>query len=196
MDRDGFKRLISRLISEAPKIAPSITNFDTDKKAGRVTDENLDHQRAKTWQIEADTVLQELQIPYGAAFYKLNGEHVLDKQREYHSTSVMILWTVQKLRTALDLLDSEVATMGVGPPVRQGAPIQFSPIEAEGETAPKAGSSLEAPEKVTISWLLRHVPVSVWLGGLVLLGSAFALGVRMADVPAFRVFLKALSGEH
>ena len=43
---------------------------------------------------------------------------------------------------------------------------------------------LPLPDKVTLSWLVRHVPVSFWLWLLALLTTAFAVGVKLAPLLA------------
>lgn len=45
-----------------------------------------------------------------------------------------------------------------------------------------AGDGLELPAKVTLSWLVRHVPISFWLWLIGIGGAAFAAGVKAAPL--------------
>ncbi len=59
---------------------------------------------------------------------------------------------------------------------------------------PRHGSSLPLPEKVTIAWLVRHVPVQLWSGFALLVLAVFALGVRVGMVPQAAGWLAPLMG--
>jgi hypothetical protein len=67
--------VLERLISEAGKIAPSISNFAESKNYGKVTDEALDTQNFLRWEIEARAVMQTLAETYGSAFKELYVEY-------------------------------------------------------------------------------------------------------------------------
>lgn len=46
---------------------------------------------------------------------------------------------------------------------------------------PAARREPELPEKVTLSWLVKHVPISLWIWFTSLLAAALALGVKVAE---------------
>jgi hypothetical protein len=48
--------------------------------------------------------------------------------------------------------------------------------ESRTEIAP---APLQLPEKVTMAWAWRNVPVSVWMGGLSILAGVFTLGYQI-----------------
>lgn len=60
--------------------------------------------------------------------------------------------------------------------------------QEEEQTEIKAGDSLplEPPEKVTIPWLLKHVPVMLWITFFGLLVAAYSFGVKTSDIPLVR----------
>jgi hypothetical protein len=188
------KDLIRRLLSEAPKIAPSIARNERDKPCAFVTDERLDRQSVQRWELETTAVLRMLSQRFGSVFDDLFHRYMEESASQNQDDSLKVLWAKQSLTTALELLDSQVVQIAVGAEMRAGASVHpVMPGEAPTST-PKVESLLEWPEKVTIRWLLRHVPVGVWAWGGVLLLAAFGLGVRMSDVPAFRALLKTLGG--
>jgi len=46
--------------------------------------------------------------------------------------------------------------------------------------ADAVNQSLAPPEQVTLAWLYRHVPVSLWVAFVALLAAAFITGVAVA----------------
>ena len=67
--------------------------------------------------------------------------------------------------------DHAEATLNV-----QSDSAQAHALEAAGQSAGPI-----APEKVTIAWLVRHVPAHHWIAAAMLLVSAFSLGIAVAD---------------
>lgn len=68
-----------------------------------------------------------------------------------------------------------------------------SAARGESKTTPKK-VPLTAPAKVTLAWLLHHLPltfVAIYVGSLL---AAFALGVRVAHVPAIARMVSPPSG--
>lgn len=63
-----------------------------------------------------------------------------------------------------------------------------SPRQAPGSTQ----AELSLPEKVTIAWAVRHVPLSAWLYLADIIGSAFIAGATVTQLPAVRSLLPAL----
>jgi len=63
----------------------------------------------------------------------------------------------------------------------------LSPDQPESTVAPcTTCGELSPPEKVTLPWLFRHVPVNLWLAALSLLAAAFAAGVHASRFPIVR----------
>jgi len=62
--------------------------------------------------------------------------------------------------------------------------------EVKGVSVPsvddKTKPELVSPEKVTIPWLLRHVPISLWLAAAGLLIGAFVAGVKASSLTIIR----------
>ena len=48
-------------------------------------------------------------------------------------------------------------------------------------TAPRQDKPLALPEKVSLKWLLDHVPLGIWIGAVSVLGTAYSLGVASAN---------------
>lgn len=66
---------------------------------------------------------------------------------------------------------------------------QFTMERPAREAAAKTQTELLLPEKVTIAWAVRHVPLSWWwyLAGII--GSAFIFGATVSRLPSVRAFL-------
>jgi len=110
MDRDVAKKLLGRLITEAQVVAPAMA--EPDGTYDHDPDEGLDRRRAERWQIEANDVLRDLaHNSNGLAFSDLYSLHVKTISR-IHSVSVKIHRTMEKLVTALELIDSQAAHVG------------------------------------------------------------------------------------
>lgn len=163
VDKDEVRRELRRLIDEAPKIAPSITRCD-GRNYGAVTDDGFDPQKAQRWEVEATSTLQYLACTRIQAFALLNGQYYEKRAQapQNHSRSIFIHQAVQCLTTAIELLDSAVVE-----------------VVLPQETVARA--DLDAPQKVTIPWLLKHVPVTLWLTAIGLLAASFLLGIRAAE---------------
>jgi hypothetical protein len=58
--------------------------------------------------------------------------------------------------------------------------------EVNKEPEKRRESMLSPPDKVTLVWLVRHVPISLWLIAFGLLASAFALGLKAGAWPWLR----------
>jgi hypothetical protein len=187
MDRNVAKKLLERLIAEASVIAPSIVHFKPDGTYDRDPDKGLDHRRAERWQIEADHVLRDLahDSSYGLAFSDLHHRHVNAISR-LNPTAVNIYRTTQRLVTALELIDSQVARTGTR-------------TSAESAARPVVKPKLDFPEKVTPHWLAQYVPAKYWItaGAIVLglMGSSFLAGYKLAGVQSFRDIMTAFGLE-
>jgi hypothetical protein len=57
--------------------------------------------------------------------------------------------------------------------------------EPKKKTKAESVTELKPPEKVTIAWLVKFVPVSLWVWAAVILGSSFALGFAAAKINFF-----------
>lgn len=61
-------------------------------------------------------------------------------------------------------------------------------------TAPSpAGLGLAAPDKVTAKWLYEHVPLSLVGGGIVLLATAFGLGLTFSETQMYALTKTAIA---
>lgn len=49
----------------------------------------------------------------------------------------------------------------------------------------EGGSHLAVPERVTLAWLFKNVPIGLWASALGLLGGAFVLGVAVARTDVY-----------
>lgn len=74
----------------------------------------------------------------------------------------------------------------------------ISSYEKRGEPKKKARSEssaeLKPPDKVTIAWLLKYVPVSMWAGAAAVVGTSFALGFAAAKTNFFTKLAELLFG--
>lgn len=174
MKKAQARNELKRLIDEASTIAPSIARVE-GQSYRKVTDENLDAQKAQRWEVEATSLLQGLASSGGQSFALLNGQYHEEKARavSYHSKSIFIHKTVQCLSTAVELLDSATSEI-VLPSAQQLTNLQWE---------------LDVPQRVTIPWLLKHVPVSLWLTAGGLLITALFLGIKIASLPFVREIL-------
>lgn len=66
--------------------------------------------------------------------------------------------------------------------------------EPKRRTKSESPAELESPEKVTIAWLLKYVPVSIWAGAAAVVITSFALGFAAAKTDFFRKLAELLSG--
>lgn len=71
--------------------------------------------------------------------------------------------------------------------VRQAQPTRAA-------TAASPAQSLPLPQKVTLAWLLEHVPVKLWIAFTGILIAAFALGARIGMIPDVVRWLGPLIG--
>lgn len=87
----------------------------------------------------------------------------------------------------IDMLFEDYYSMSFIPTIRDMAQQAVGVLRSGGlndakeehqKEATVAYRELAAPEKVTLIWLARHVPVKLWLGAGVTLLAAFALGVK------------------
>jgi hypothetical protein len=60
--------------------------------------------------------------------------------------------------------------------------------------ASAAGSELAVPEKVTLTWLAKHVPVGLWASAVGIVLAAFAIGVKIGSVDSVRDALAPVLG--
>jgi hypothetical protein len=60
-------------------------------------------------------------------------------------------------------------------------------IEAEhpADTPVESQKSVEYPEKVTLSWLYKHVPVKLWISFVAILLTAFSLGLAFSETKLY-----------
>ena len=176
MKKAQARNELQRLIDEASTIAPSIACIE-GQSYGKVTDENFNAQKAQRWELEATSLLQGLASSGGQPFALLNGQYHEEKACavSYHSKSIFIHKAMQCLITAVELLDS--ATSEIVLP----CPQQLAEAKRE----------LDIPQQVTIPWLLKHVPVSLWLTAGGFLVAAFLGGIKVAGLPFVQGILGA-----
>ena len=108
MNTDELKSLIKRLVSEANVIAPSIINFDKDRKYGHVTDKELDFDSLSGWEIESKALLKQLSTSDPSVFQDSYEKYpeIEDKSQKYHSRSIFVHKIRQLLGGTLALIDS------------------------------------------------------------------------------------------
>ena len=174
MKKPAIKQELQRLIAEADKVAPSIARFD-GRNYGNVTDEGYDAQRAQRWELEVSSVIQQLAATQVPAFALLNGQYYEQraKDKQNHSKSIFIAQAKQFLTTALELMDSPP-----GDALPSDIPIHGGPVERQMVRA-----KLDVPEKVTISWLVRNVPATLWATGGGIIVAVFMAGIKAAQLP-------------
>ena len=162
VNKETARQELQRLIGEASAIAPSITRYKS-QNYGEVTDEGFEPQRAQRWDLEATSLLQGLASTGSQPFALLNGQYHDKKAKaeSFHSRSIFIHQGVQCLTTAVELLDSAESDIVI-------------PEQAHYAVA---ATELETPQHVTISWLFKHVPVSLWFAAVALAVSIFLAGV-------------------
>ena len=68
---------------------------------------------------------------------------------------------------------------------------QFTVERPAREVAAKTQTELSLPEKVTIAWAVRHVPLSGWLYLAGIISSAFIAGATVSQLPSVRSLLPA-----
>ena len=105
------KTILDRLIAEAPKIAPSISNFAESKSYGKVTDEALDTQNFMRWEAEASAILLEMAQYYGGACRELYTEYrkIREQSTNYHSRSILAHKVLELLQSAQQIYISSAA---------------------------------------------------------------------------------------
>lgn len=174
MKKAEVRRELQRLIDEAPAIAPAIVRFK-GQSYGEVTDEDLDTQKAQRWELEARSLLQGLASSGGQPFALLNGQYHEEKARssQYHSKSIFIHKAVQCLTTAIELLDAAASEI----------------VLPHAQHLAAAKAEVESPQRITIPWLLKHVPVSLWLSACGILLVVFLAGAKVAGLPLMQQIL-------
>jgi hypothetical protein len=167
MNKVDARRELQRLIDEAPTIAPSIVHLK-GQSYGDVTDEGFNPQKAQRWEVEATSLLQGLASLGSQPFALLNGHYHEEKARSanYHSRSIFIHKAVQCLTTAVELLESAASEI-VLPHAQQFATVEGEPT---------------VPQHVTILWLLKHVPITLWLTAIGVLLAVFLFGIEVAGL--------------
>ena len=111
MDRAKLKRELQRLIDEAPRIAPSIAQYEVDHNYGKVTDEALDTQNLVRWELEAASILNELAASGVSVFKDLHDEYLRRKEaaKKFHSRSILVHHLLELLLSAIQLMDSALS---------------------------------------------------------------------------------------
>jgi len=90
------------------------------------------------------------------------------------------------LKPVGDLMTSMVTkTRRPSNPQPQGDPISPDQAAGAGVSRPPA-TELPPPENVTLPWLVRHVPVRLWLTAVGLLAATFVAGVQASRLPIVR----------
>ncbi len=92
MEKDVIKSTLTKLVNEADVIAPSIVNFDKDRKYGRVTDEDFDYDSFSSWEIEAKAIIQQLSDRFPSVYQVSHDNYLnLDKEsKRFHSRSIFV----------------------------------------------------------------------------------------------------------
>ncbi len=170
MNKDETRRELVRLVAEAPRIAPSIAKYEQSRTYGSVTDESLDVQASQRWELEAAAVISQLASSGAEVYVGLQAQYarIKDESKRYHSRSILVHQVMQLLTSANELLSSPMGS-----------------VEAT-QTKRAPAKDLELPQKVTFSWLFKHVPVGLWLAAAALLLGAFAAGVRSSELSFIR----------
>ena len=192
MDRGKARLELERLISEAPRIAPSIARFDEARNYGTVTDENLDIPSFIRWELESGAAFQTLAASGAPVFTKLHGDYLHQKEeaKGFHSRSILAHQIMLLLTSALQLLDSAWSEPPQLPATTAAAEAVVSGGEAPVEQSPsRTRTDLSLPDKITIAWAVRHVPLSAWFYLVGILGSTFIAGATVSQLPAVRSLL-------
>lgn len=190
MDRAKSKVELERLIAETRRIAPSVARFEEQRNYGTVTDENLDIPSFLRWELESGAALQQLAESGAPVFTKLHAQYLDQKEasKKFHSRSILAHRIMQLLVSASQLLDSPWSEPGPEQPASNSAAEMAG--EACGLTAeqstPRPAAELSWPEKVTIAWAVRHVPLSTWLYLAGIIGSVFIAGATIGQLPSVR----------
>jgi len=108
MNTEELRSLINRLVSEANVIAPSIINFDKDRKYGRVTDEELDFDSLSGWEIESKALLKQLSTSSPSVFQDSYEKYLIieEESKTHHSRSIFVHQIRLLLGGTLALIDS------------------------------------------------------------------------------------------
>lgn len=161
---------IERLIREVPQIAPSISNLQSNPNYGIATDEALNFQASQRWELEAAAIFSKLAEKQVEVFMGLQTqyERLNEESMRFHSRSILIHKVMLLLETAKDLLNSKIAVIE-------------SPAAKTMEK-----SELSPPEKVTIPWLFKHVPIPLMVAAAGLLIAFFVAGIKLSDISLVR----------
>ena len=170
MKTDDMRRELIRLVAEAPKIAPSIANYEHTRSYGSVTDEALDVQASQRWELEATALISALASSGIDVYIRLQAQYdrIKEDSKKFHSRSIQIHQVMQLLTSANELLGSAVGKIASLPAKRTSS------------------GTLEVPPKVTLSWLFKHVPVGLWMAAAALLLAAFVAGVKSSEISLIR----------
>ena len=170
MKTDDMRRELTRLVAEAPQIAPSIANYEHSRSYGSVTDESLNVQASQRWELEAAAVISALASSGADVYVRLQAQYdrIKEDSKRFHSRSILIHQVMQLLTSANELLSSAVGKIAP-PPVKRAS-----------------SGTLEVPPKVTLSWLFKHVPVGLWVAAGALFLAAFAAGVKSSEISLIR----------
>lgn len=68
--------------------------------------------------------------------------------------------------------------------------LETPPFQSVQPSEPVLKTQLEAPQKVTVKWLYEHVPLTLFLGGVAMLVSAFVAGMTFSQ-SQFYAFIRA-----
>src|SRR6266446_392801 len=117
MKTDDIRRELIRLVAEAPKIAPSITNYEPSRSYGSVTDESLNVQASQRWGLEAAAVISALASSGTDVYVGLQAQYdrLKEDSKRFHSRSIFIHQVMQLLTSANELLSSAVLNIASPP---------------------------------------------------------------------------------
>jgi hypothetical protein len=144
-------------------------------------DGNHNSERFRNWRHEAESTVAhawKLHLPLPAEF-----KSTIRAYREYGDSRA----AVQRLAFNRDMADS----------VRELRYL-IEQFDKFGAPTPPARASkevpLSAPEKVTVRWLIDHVPVRVWIYLVTLIAATFMLGVAAEQYAPTRGWIAIVEG--
>jgi len=182
MDRTSVASQLQRLIDEAANVAPSISRAKNGAY-GEVTDNDLDAQAFIRWELECRALFEHLSSTRSTVLGSLYARFTTEQNNKstYHSSSIFVHKVQQLLLTGLQLVKSS-------PLLDIPVPGALSTTETEsvGPTPHRSQPEIPLPERLTLAWAWRHVPVS-WLAWAIgALVTVFCVGIEVSQIEPVR----------